>query len=121
MINNRKYLDLPKEQAYPHMGRLLEGRIRQSGRTHAVISRDLGIAQTGVARYLQQPSLQAGILWKVGLSIRHNFFDELAGHFPVAAPEKVAAQAAALAAKDARIAELEKELAIYKEIVLARR
>lgn len=121
MPNQRKYLQQAAGQQYPHMGKLLYKAILHSGKSQAGVSRELGIAQTGLSRYFQQPSLQAGILWKAGLVIRHNFFSELAEAFPASAHKTPTAHDAVLAARDARIAELEKELAIYKEIVMGRK
>jgi len=124
IINRRKYIIQEEAHPYPHMGAMMRKRIQEKGIIHAVIARKLGIAQTGMSRYFQQPSLQAGILWKTGLVIGHNFFTELGRAFPITLPDakqEAADQsmAAQLAAKDQRITELEKELAIYKSIVMA--
>jgi transposase len=124
IINKRKYIIQEGDHPYPHMGAMMQKHIQEKGMIHAVIARKLDIAQTGMSRYLQQPSLQAGILWKMGLVIGHNFFTELGRSFPIILPdlkqeEADRSMAAQLAAKDQRIVELEKELAIYKSIVMA--
>lgn len=124
--DSKKYKIQPEANPYPHMGALLRQHIREKKVTHASLSRRIGIANTGLSRYLRQPSLQAGILWKIGLAISHNFFAELGHAFPVPDEAQAAAQQAAdalikaqLDEKDQRIADLEKELAIYKSIVMS--
>lgn len=127
MREPRKYLQQPEANPYPHMGHLLGKRIREKKIVRAALARKIGVADTGVTRYLAQPSLQMAIIWKVGLAMGHNFFAELSDAFPVQVPDEAlaATQQAAdalikaqLAEKDQRIADLEKELAIYKGIVM---
>jgi hypothetical protein len=114
---------LPQEPKQPHMGELVEKVMYDKGATNLGVGKSMGRAHTSVARYKLEPSLQGRILWKLGLVLQHNFFADLSAQFPiqVTSPEhvqEVAALNEVIKEKDLQIRDLEKELAIYKEIVL---
>jgi hypothetical protein len=125
----RKYLT-PVEVPYPHIGTLLSKRVRLAGITEAAIARKLSISATTMGGYKRNQSVQVGILWNVGMAIKHNFFAEIAALMPVPFvntefensiaefQKQLAAKDEQMKEKDERIKELEKELAIYKNIVL---
>jgi transcriptional regulator with XRE-family HTH domain len=121
-VNPRKYLNAV-EAPYPHMGELLRKRIQLSGMTGAEVARKLSISNTTIARYFNNSSLQAGILWNVGMAIKHNFFSEMGKLMPMPFHDPDAQKTSSdsqeqLAACKEKINDLEKELAIYKAIVL---
>ena len=103
---------------YPHIGQLLEKRMVESRLRQSEVAKRMGINPSAVARYFGQGSVQVGILWKMGLALGRNLPAEVAEAFPIA-PAADTDTGGALAQAQARIADLEKELAIYKSIVLA--
>ncbi|MFA6059630.1 MAG: hypothetical protein WC756_15595 [Taibaiella sp.] len=117
----RKY-QIQSDKPYPHMGELVRMRLRQKGVSNAILARKLNITPIGVTRYFGRGSLQAGILWNISVAIGYNLFAEMGMSLPV--PYKYAGHEEAIiilkeqcTEKDKRIAELEKELSIYKSIV----
>ena len=108
--HNQKYLE--PSQPYPHIGQMMAKRMAEARISQADVARRLNINPSAVARYAGQESVQVGIVWKMGLALGHNFFAELSDAFPLQPPTTEV---------EARIAELEKELAIYKNIVMAGR
>jgi len=116
---------LNQDAKQPHMGAMLEKIMYEKGVSNTDVARQLGRAHTSVARYKLEPSLQGRILWKLGLVLQHNFFADLSTQFPIqVTPAEHLQECAALKdviqAKDQQIRDLEKELSIYKEIVLRR-
>jgi len=114
---------LIQDAKQPHMGAMVEKIINEKGVFNTEVARQMGRAHTSIARYKLEPSLQGRILWKLGLVLRHNFFADLSAQFPIQViPAEHLQECAALndviKAKDQQIRDLEKELAIYKEIVL---
>jgi hypothetical protein len=109
---------------------LLRKRMKLAGMTPAALSRKLSVSSVTVGRYFKSSSLQSGILWNAGMVLKHNFFAEMGKYMP--APfhdvdvEKTSSdfqallngKDAELAARDQQIKDLEKELAIYKAIVM---
>jgi transcriptional regulator with XRE-family HTH domain len=92
----------------PHAGNLLYKIMLEKRVSQAALARGLNVSDTGVLRYLQQPSLHAAILWKEGKILNHNFFEELSALHPVKKSN---------AEKEQELADLKKELEIYKRIV----
>ena len=45
--------------------------------------RSIGVSDTTIKGYFEQPSVQLCILWKIGISQSHNFFDDLISHIPI--------------------------------------
>jgi hypothetical protein len=98
----------------PHCGKLIEQIMQEKRFTKSNVANGLNISPISINRYIEQHSLQTGIVWKVGKVLGVNLLDTLAKAHPIAAPtnnELILQQ---------RIADLEKELAIYKEIVKGR-
>lgn len=107
----RKYLVQSNEHPYPHMGHMMLRQMAMARLNMSDTAKGLDVSPTGVLRYSRQASLQAGLVWKLGLVFRHNMLADIAAAFPIAP----VADAPLLE----RIKDLEKELAIYKSIVLA--
>lgn len=117
----KKY-QIQGDKPYPHMGKMVKAIAQSRGITNAVLARKLDITPIGVTRYYGRASLQAGILWKISLIAGHNVFAELGMLLPVPFVFKIHEQnikalQEQCAEKDKRIADLEKELNIYKTIV----
>lgn len=122
MSSPRKYLTSP-DVPYPHMGALLAKRIREKGFRNIDLVNKLQVHNAAITQYIKNPSLQAGILWNIGTVIKHNFFAELGTLMPVPfihtqLENTISELQQQLTLKDVQIKELEKELAIYKNIVL---
>lgn len=103
-----KYLH-PGEHPYPHIGNLMSKVLREKGWAKTDLCTALGISPSGVNVYCQRPSVQTGILWNAGLALKHDFFADLSAAFPYPPEANNPLQK--------RIAELERELEIYKSIV----
>jgi hypothetical protein len=109
---------------------MVEKVMNEKGVNNTVVSEKISRSRTGVARYKLEPSLQGRILWKLGLVLQHNFFADLSAQFPIQVTtaehlqernslnEIIQTKDEQLKEKDQQIRDLEKELAIYKEIVL---
>lgn len=118
-----KYKVQDEQHPYPHIGQLLSQQLLKRGWSHTKLAKELEVSDSSTLHYVRQTSLQVGLMWKAGLVLHHNFFGGLAQQFPVPfdQPEReqeVAALQKEVQDRDARIRDLEKELAIYKEIVL---
>ena len=111
----------PNDTKHPHMGALLEKVMNDKGIIAAAVADGMGRSHTSILNYKKQHSLQGRILWKLGLVMKHNFFADLSAQFPIKSPsaDELAFQEQLLE-KEQRIRDLEKEVAIYKEIVLRR-
>lgn len=137
MSTIRKYLT-PFENPYPHMGQLLAKRIKLAGFSDAEIARKLSLSANTVSAYSSSKSVQAGILWNIGIAIKHNFFAEIGKSMPVpfkdpdaekllqdfqqqlaAKEEQVSERDKEISEQARKISDLEKELAIYKSIVMS--
>ena len=129
MDTPRKYLT-SVDTPYPHMGKLISKHIKQAGINKAAVARKLSISSGTMSRYGKNKSVQAGILWNVGMAIKHNFFAELGTLMPIPfvntefeksiaeLQQQLVEKDVQIKEKDDRIKELEKELSIYKNIVL---
>jgi len=117
MPSDRKYLN-QGTHAYAHIGRMVQQEMEAQKISGAEMARRMGVTGPTMAAYLKRPSIQAGILWKLGLALEYNFFAEMAQQFPAEMSKKVTAPLQLkLDEKDLRIADLEKEIAIYKNVI----
>jgi plasmid maintenance system antidote protein VapI len=98
----------------PHCGKLIEQIMQEKRFTKSNVANGLHISPISINRYIEQHSLQTGIVWKVGKVLGVNMLDTIAKAHPIA----VSTNNELLLQQ--RIADLEKELAIYKEIVARR-
>jgi len=113
-MSTRKYQE-KKEHPHPHIGALVRKVMVAKNITPAELSRRLGISATGVGVYLNRSSLQFGILWDLGIALKHDFLLEIANHYPEGFPLNENAKIIKeLEEKKAKIADLEKEIEIYK-------
>ena len=110
----------------PHIGRFLSEKLDQSNLLQADLARKMNITSIGVSRYFKQPTIHVAILWNASTILKHNLFADLAALHPVGLTTKKEEKLQEkidqdMAVKDQQIADLQKELAIYKEIVLGRK
>ncbi len=121
----KKRIDL-QGQEMPHVGAMVKAQLKLKHLTKADVARKMEVARNGVLGYTRNPSLQVGILWHLSKIISHNFFEDLAALLPPNSLDENGQQAeksqaaAEIAEKDKRIAELEMELKVYKDIVMGK-
>jgi hypothetical protein len=101
----------------PHIGTIVKENLDKSRYNKSEIARLTGTTAIGVSRYTKETSLQCYILWNLSKVFQVNLFEPLgqALKLPIAptiSPNELHLQQ--------RVADLEKELVIYKEIVLGR-
>jgi transcriptional regulator with XRE-family HTH domain len=105
--------------AAPHIGKLIGKLLKDQSITNASLAKKLGLkSPKSITEYLRRPSLQADIIWKISEVLHRNIFREFANEMDIQMPPHNSYTTdQKLIEKDNRIAELEKELSIYKEIV----
>jgi len=114
---NKKYLE-KSDNSCPHTGKLIAKELESSNMTMAEVARRIDAYPSVVRAYLQQPSLQIGILWRVGAAIGYHLLAEIAMAFSKVYPEISNPMIEKeLQEKNELIAALEAELKVYKEIV----
>jgi plasmid maintenance system antidote protein VapI len=99
------------EQKMPHAGKLLEKVLEEKGVSKAELARRLDIHPIGITHYIKQHTLHAALLWKIGLAINHNFLADLSAAFPIETLSNKEAQL------QQQLADLEKKLAVYQEVL----
>ncbi|PVV61901.1 helix-turn-helix domain-containing protein [Chryseobacterium sp. HMWF035] len=113
-MSSRKYQkkgDFP----HPHLGELVRKIIDDKKLTQAEVARRMQISPTSLANYFNQSSLQFGIVWNIGLAIGYDFLTELTNYYPsTLALNEDAKIVKELTEKTQRIADMEKEIEIYK-------
>ena len=102
----------------PHLGSLALNHIEQSGNTRHAVAKKIDISPISVNRYVKERSLHGYILFNISKCINVNLFDVIAHDASLEGVARVTNKEQQLLQ---RIADLEKELAIYKEIVLGRK
>ncbi|MBW2936676.1 hypothetical protein KXJ69_01075 [Aureisphaera sp. CAU 1614] len=68
--------------ASPHIGNMLQNRIKLRRISKAALSRNAGRTPQTIQRYLKRPSLQFSILWELCVAMQHNFLLDLAAQLP---------------------------------------
>ncbi|MGK4566184.1 hypothetical protein [Flavobacterium sp. 3HN19-14] len=107
----RKKYQIQDATPYPHIGQIIGDYMKAHNILNATVARRIGIATNGIGYYLQQESLQLGIIWKVGVAVGHNFLAEIAEQHPYWLPSAKELKL------ESEIEDLKKELEIYKRIV----
>jgi hypothetical protein len=110
----------------PHLGNLVDNKIYQSHNTRPSIAKKIGKSHLTVFGYTKEPSLHARILWDLSKALNFDFFEHLSMCLNLnnSAVSKNAANTQAVTKSmqitqlEDKIKDLEKELAIYKEIVM---
>lgn len=110
----RKYQE-KKEHPHPHIGALVRKAMLEKNVSQADLARRIGLKSTAIAVYLKRTSLQFGILWDLGIALKHDFLLEIANSYPPGFPlNDRSAVLQDLNEKTLKITDLEKEIAIYK-------
>lgn len=112
---NRTYLR-KSSHPHPHIGQLVKRVMRDKKLSQAEVARRMTISPSSLANYFKQPSLQFGILWNLGIAMEYDFLTELTDYYPAElvlnANSKVILE---LDEKNKLIADLQKEIGIYKK------
>jgi transcriptional regulator with XRE-family HTH domain len=68
---------------YPHIGTFLRTYFTKNHINRAELSRKMNVSTTATARYMNQESLQFGILWKISIALNRNLIADLASRLPI--------------------------------------
>lgn len=90
----------------PHAGQLVARVLKARKISKAFLSRLLGVRPSVIIGYTESASMRVGTLWQLSLTLRHNFFADIAAQLP---PD-FATEAPRDNAAAKRIAELQKEI-----------
>lgn len=110
----RKYQE-KSASPHPHIGALVRKVMISKGVSQAELARRLQVTSSSMSQYLENSSLQFGILWNLGIALEHDFLTELCNHYPTAiTPNEKSKLIIELNEKTEKIIDLEKEIQIYK-------
>ena len=116
----RKYLK-QDQNPYPHMGNMLAKVLQSQKMTKVEAARRIGVSPTTFSAYLNQQSLQAGIIWKASLAFGHDFFSELVTALPTSIQRPVENPLVAqIQALQSELKDLQKENVLYKNLLTAK-
>lgn len=110
-----KTYQLKKSNPHPHIGSMVEKVMKTKGISKAELARQMGLSGVSIGFYLKHHSLQFGILWDLGIALKHDFLLEITNSYPEGFPLNENANIIKkLNENKAKIADLEKEIEIYK-------
>lgn len=110
-----KTYQLKKSNPHPHIGSMVEKVMKTKGISKAELARQMGLSGVSIGFYLKHHSLQFGILWDLGIALKHDFLSEIMNHYPPDFPlNENSLLLQELNEKKAKILDLEKEIEIYK-------
>ena len=103
----------------PHMGTFIKNKIDSQNYSYAEIARKMNIHQSTINGYFIQQTLQTKTIWKLSHAIGYNLFTDLIRLLPqeLQSSNKTSFQDTILTQQQ-EIADLKKEIAIYKEILI---
>ena len=101
----------------PHIGTIVKENLDKSRYNQSQIARLIGTTAIGVGRYTKEKSLQCYILWNLSKVFQVNLFEPIGQALNLPVDTNISPNELLL---QQRVADLEKELAIYKEIALSR-
>lgn len=110
MDKNKKYLN-ETDHPHPHLGNMIAKVMQEKRLTKSHVARKMNISPSTMAKYLENQSIQFGILWRLCLAIEYDFLSALITHYPAFVPKEEPTEAYE------KIKDLEKEIAIYKNIL----
>lgn len=114
-METRKY-QLKKEHPHPHIGRMVRRAMNAKNISQSDLARRMGVSANTVSSYLKNASLQFGIVWDIAVAIQYDFLSELVNYYPEAVSLNEASKVMiTLREKEALVADLQKEIAIYKK------
>lgn len=103
------------ESPYPHIGDMVWNVLYEQKITQAELARRLQVTPSSVADYLKQSSLQFGILWNISIALKYDFLGKIMNNYPESFPlNPISKLVIELTAQKQTIADLEKEISIYK-------
>jgi hypothetical protein len=119
---------MSKVNTMPHLGQLMDSKIYETRNTRASIGKLIGKSHITVFGYTEEPSLHARILWDLSKALDFDFFEHLSICLNLnnsvqsknEENQKNFTKADQITVLEEKVKDLEKELAIYKEIVLKR-
>ena len=108
-----------KNNHFPHIGEMIEYKTREKVvRTSEVASR-IGVSPIGYTRYFERESLQFSTIWKICIALKYNFLADLMDYLPEdVLHNSQSSYKETIEAQAAEIADLKKEIAIYKGILM---
>ena len=106
MVKTHTYLK-PGTQPYPHIGQLIQKKLRELHVSSSEAARRIGVNSSTVRAYYKQPSLQFGIIWKLSMALNYDLLSDLIARYPENFPVK----------PNPRLAELEREVEILRGLV----
>lgn len=95
----------------PHLGDMVLEAMRQNLLTKAEAAARLGMAPSSLGYYTQVPSLQTATVWQLSVGLKYDFFGRMCQALP---PEVVLVEHPRITALEQEVADLKKEVAIYK-------
>lgn len=101
-----------------HVGSIVQQHMAKCPYNQTQIGRMIGTSSINVGRYAKEKSLQCYILWNLSKVFKTNLFEPIGEALNLPKPSTISPNEIML---QQRVADLEKELAIYKEIVLKSR
>lgn len=119
MINTTKKYKIQGEFPHVHIGALIKKILKTKGLSHSEVARRIGVKPTTFHAYLFRQSVQVGVLWKISLAINYNIFADLMNDLPESV-YKINSTKYDLkqSDKDNEIADLKKEIEIYKNLLV---
>lgn len=98
----------------PHIGSIVKENLDKSKYNQSEIGLFLQISSIGVGRYTKEKSLQCYIIWNLSKVFKVNMFETIGKALDLPITQNISPNELML---QQRVTDLEKELAIYKEII----
>lgn len=109
----------PEQNHFPHLGKLIEKKTRETNKSNASIAASIGVSPIGYARYFEQSSIQFRILWKISIALKYNFLADMMDYLPEdVLHNSQSSYKETIEAQANEIADLKKEIEIYKSILM---
>lgn len=105
----------------PHLGNLIGKTIKEKGLSYSEVARRIGITPQAFQNCLKQPSTQVANLCKLSIALNYNFFADIMESLPPETQNSNHSPAQkTILNQQQEITDLNKQIAIYKEILLAK-
>ena len=102
----------------PHMGELIKKRILEKKISFSEVARRMKVSQPTISNYFHQSSLQTKVLFNISIAIEHNLFADIMQYLPqnIQNANNTTFHDTIIQQQE-QIAELSKEINIYKQIL----
>ncbi|MBM6500592.1 hypothetical protein [Flavobacterium macrobrachii] len=102
----------------PHMGELIKKRIIEKKISFSEVARRMKVSQPTISNYFHQSSLQTKVLFNISIAIEHNLFADIMQYLPqnIQNANNTTFHDTIIQQQE-QIAELSKEINIYKQIL----